>query len=42
MIAVVTNGKVTEYGSHETLMSSYVNGAYASLVRAEAEANAFS
>ncbi|XP_062087878.1 ABC transporter B family member 19-like [Humulus lupulus] len=42
MIAVVTNGKVTEYGSHDTLMASHVNGAYASLVRAETEANAFS
>lgn len=42
MIAVVTNGKVTEYGSHDTLMASHVNGVYANLVRAETEANAFS
>ncbi|PON43566.1 ABC transporter [Parasponia andersonii] len=42
MIAVVTNGKVTEYGSHNTLMASHHNGVYARLVRAETEANAFS
>ncbi|KAK3410679.1 hypothetical protein EUGRSUZ_J02615 [Eucalyptus grandis] len=42
MIAVVKEGKVTEYGSHDTLMGSHVNGLYASLVRAESEAVAFS
>ncbi|KAL5583428.1 hypothetical protein UlMin_015870 [Ulmus minor] len=42
MIAVVNNGAVTEYGSHDTLMASHLNGVYASFVRAETEANAFS
>ncbi|KAF5733481.1 ABC transporter B family member 19-like [Tripterygium wilfordii] len=42
MIAVVSNGAVVEYGSHDTLMASNLNGVYASLVRAETEANAFS
>ncbi|KAB2610990.1 ABC transporter B family member 19-like [Pyrus ussuriensis x Pyrus communis] len=41
MIAVMSNGAITEYGSHETLMASHFNGVYASLVRAETEANAF-
>ncbi|TQE09714.1 hypothetical protein C1H46_004671 [Malus baccata] len=41
MIAVISNGAITEYGSHETLMASHLNGVYASLVRAEIEANAF-
>lgn len=42
MIAVVRDGAVVEYGDHETLMASHVDGVYASLVRAETEANAFS
>ncbi|KAJ9691870.1 hypothetical protein PVL29_011131 [Vitis rotundifolia] len=42
MIAVVKDGAVTEYGSHDTLLASHLNGVYASLVRAETEANAFS
>ncbi|KAM5579612.1 ABC transporter B family member 19-like [Rosa sericea] len=42
MIAVMKDGGITEYGSHETLMKSHLNGVYASLVRAETEANAFS
>uniref|UniRef100_A0A7N2LK33 ABC transporter B family member 19 n=1 Tax=Quercus lobata TaxID=97700 RepID=A0A7N2LK33_QUELO len=42
MIAVVRDGAVVEYGDHETLMASHVNGVYANLVRAETEANAFS
>ncbi|XP_050383834.1 ABC transporter B family member 19-like [Argentina anserina] len=41
MIAVMKDGGITEYGSHDTLMSSHLNGVYASLVRAETEANAF-
>lgn len=41
MIAVVKEGKVTEYGSHDTLLASNVNGLYASLIRAENEAIAF-
>ncbi|KAJ1407055.1 P-loop containing nucleoside triphosphate hydrolase [Sesbania bispinosa] len=41
-IAVMRDGEVVEYGSHETLMASIQNGLYASLVRAETEANAFS
>ncbi|PNY14952.1 ABC transporter B family member 19-like protein, partial [Trifolium pratense] len=40
-IAVMRNGEVVEYGSHDTLISSNQNGLYASLVRAETEANAF-
>ncbi|KAK6911821.1 ABC transporter type 1, transmembrane domain [Dillenia turbinata] len=41
-IAVVRDGAIVEYGSHDTLMSSHLNGVYASLVKAETEANAFS
>ncbi|CAH1442410.1 unnamed protein product [Lactuca virosa] len=41
LIAVVQDGKVSEYGAHETLMASNVDGVYASLVRAEMEANVF-
>lgn len=41
MIAVMKDGAITEYGSHDTLMTSHLNGVYASLVRAETEANAF-
>ncbi|XVF74265.1 hypothetical protein PTKIN_Ptkin13bG0096300 [Pterospermum kingtungense] len=42
MIAVVKNGAVVEYGSHDTLLASHADGVYASLVRAEREATAFS
>lgn len=42
VIAVVRDGAVVEYGSHDTLMASHRNGVYASLVRSETEANAFS
>ena len=42
MIAVVKDGAVTEYGSHDTLLAFHLNGVYASLVRAETEANIFS
>ncbi|KAF8393671.1 hypothetical protein HHK36_021917 [Tetracentron sinense] len=41
-IAVVRDGAVAEFGSHDTLMASHLSGVYASLVRAETEANAFS
>lgn len=41
VIAVVQDGKLTEYGSHDRLMTSHHDGIYASLVRAETEANAF-
>ncbi|XP_052180943.1 LOW QUALITY PROTEIN: ABC transporter B family member 19-like [Diospyros lotus] len=41
LIAVMKDGAVAEYGSHDTLMLSHLNGVYASLVRAETEANAF-
>lgn len=41
-IAVIKDGEAVEYGSHDTLLASNVNGVYASLVRAETEANAFS
>ncbi|XP_022715337.1 uncharacterized protein LOC111274727 isoform X2 [Durio zibethinus] len=42
MIAVVKDGAVVEYGSHDSLLASHLDGVYASLVRAEREANAFS
>ncbi|XP_059639370.1 ABC transporter B family member 19-like [Cornus florida] len=42
LIAVVRDGAVAEYGSHDTLMASHLDGIYASLVRSETEANAFS
>ncbi|CAM8982196.1 unnamed protein product [Rhodiola kirilowii] len=42
MIAVVKEGTVAEYGSHDKLMaSSRGSGIYAKLVHAESEANAF-
>lgn len=41
VIAVVQDGKLTEYGSHDRLMTSHHDGIYANLVRAETEANAF-
>ncbi|KAF9616114.1 hypothetical protein IFM89_028580 [Coptis chinensis] len=41
-IAVVKDGALAEFGSHDELMSSHLNGAYANLVRTEMEANAFS
>lgn len=41
MIAVVKDGAVVEYGSHDTLLNSHINGVYASLVRAETETSAF-
>ena len=41
LIAVVKDGAVAEYGSHDTLMASNLTGIYANLVRAETEAHAF-
>lgn len=41
-IAVVRDGAVAEYGSHDKLMASHLDGVYANLVRAETEAVAFS
>lgn len=41
VIAVVKEGAVAEYGSHDKLMASELNGIYANLVRAEQEAFAF-
>ncbi|KAJ6711872.1 ABC TRANSPORTER B FAMILY [Salix purpurea] len=42
MIAVVKDGAVVEYGSHDALLNSHRNGLYASMVREETETNAFS
>ncbi|XP_009787798.1 LOW QUALITY PROTEIN: ABC transporter B family member 19-like [Nicotiana tabacum] len=42
MIAVVKEGTIAEYGSHDKLTASHLDGLYASLVRAETEALAFS
>ncbi|CAL1376317.1 unnamed protein product [Linum trigynum] len=41
MIAVVQDGSVVEHGNHNTLLRSNLNGVYASMVRADAEASAF-
>ena len=41
MIAVVTDGHVTECGTHHSLLASNQNGLYASMVHAETQANAF-
>ncbi|KAJ6932837.1 hypothetical protein NC651_008303 [Populus alba x Populus x berolinensis] len=41
MIAVVKEGVVVGYGSHDALLNSRLNGVYASMVRAETETNAF-
>ena len=40
MVAVVKDGAVVEYCSHDTLLASHLDGVYTSLVRAEREANA--
>ncbi|PHU24472.1 hypothetical protein BC332_09579 [Capsicum chinense] len=42
VIAVVKEGTIAEYGSHDKLMASHLDGLYANLVRAETEALAFS
>ncbi|KAI3773274.1 hypothetical protein L1987_47799 [Smallanthus sonchifolius] len=41
VIAVVQDGKVSEYGTHDTLVANHSDGVYASLVRSEMEANVF-
>ncbi|EEF33196.1 ABC transporter B family member 19 [Ricinus communis] len=41
MIAVMKDGAVIEYGSHDALLNSHLNGVFAGLVRAETEATAF-
>ncbi|KAL2457360.1 ABC transporter B family member 19 [Forsythia ovata] len=41
-IAVLKDGAVAEYGSHEQLMASHLDGIYANLVRVETEAIALS
>ncbi|XP_077234235.1 ABC transporter B family member 19-like [Tasmannia lanceolata] len=41
-IAVVRDGSVAEYGSHEELMATHLNGVYANLVQSEMEAHALS
>ncbi|CAK7356473.1 unnamed protein product [Dovyalis caffra] len=41
MIGVVKEGAVVEYGSHDALLNSHLNGVYATMVRAETETNAF-
>lgn len=40
-IAVVREGTVVEFGSHDSLLATHPNGLYASLIRSETEANAF-
>ncbi|KAI4355397.1 hypothetical protein L6164_004176 [Bauhinia variegata] len=40
-IAVMKDGAVLEFGTHDTLLASHLNGLYAALVHAETEANAF-
>ncbi|CAN6227169.1 unnamed protein product [Urochloa humidicola] len=40
-IAVVSNGKVVELGSHDELLGNHRNGLYAAMVKAEVEAQAF-
>ncbi|XP_019068739.3 ABC transporter B family member 19 isoform X1 [Solanum lycopersicum] len=42
VIAVVKEGTIAEYGSHDKLMASHLDGLYSNLVRAETEALAFS
>ncbi|KAK9056560.1 hypothetical protein SSX86_023922 [Deinandra increscens subsp. villosa] len=41
VIAVVQDGKVSEYGTHDTLIANHSDGVYAKLVRSEMEANVF-
>ncbi|XP_047326308.1 ABC transporter B family member 19-like [Impatiens glandulifera] len=41
LIAVVKEGRVVEYGSHQALLDSNVNGAYATMIRAQTETDAF-
>ncbi|KAI3802780.1 hypothetical protein L1987_30923 [Smallanthus sonchifolius] len=41
VIAVVQDGEVSEYGTHDILVANHSDGVYASLVRSEMEANVF-
>nr|XP_029123837.1 ABC transporter B family member 19 [Elaeis guineensis] len=41
-IAVVRDGKVAEFGSHDALLANHLDGVYAAMVRAEMEAQALS
>jgi ATP-binding cassette subfamily B (MDR/TAP) protein 1 len=40
-IAVVSNGRVVEFGSHDMLLTNRRDGLYASMVKAEVEGQAF-
>ncbi|XP_039818449.1 ABC transporter B family member 19-like [Panicum virgatum] len=40
-IAVVSNGRVIEFGSHDDLLANHRDGLYADMVKAEVEAQAF-
>lgn len=40
-IAVVSNGRVIEFGSHDDLLANHREGLYADMVKAEVEAQAF-
>ncbi|KAG0524983.1 hypothetical protein BDA96_06G016300 [Sorghum bicolor] len=40
-VAVVSNGKVAEFGSHQELLATHRDGMYAAMVKAEVEAQAF-
>ena len=40
-IAVVSNGRVIEFGSHDDLLANHCDGLYAAMVKAEVEAQAF-
>ncbi|RLM64313.1 hypothetical protein C2845_PM16G03300 [Panicum miliaceum] len=40
-IAVVSNGRVIEFGSHDDLLANHRDGLYAAMVKAEVEAQAF-
>lgn len=41
-IAVVKDGKVAEFGSHNALLASHPDGVYATMMKAEIEAHALS
>ncbi|CAN6234461.1 unnamed protein product [Urochloa humidicola] len=40
-IAVVSKGRVVEFGSHDELLGNHLDGLYAAMVKAEVEAQAF-
>ncbi|XP_072979313.1 ABC transporter B family member 19-like [Typha angustifolia] len=41
-IAVVKDGKVVEFGSHEALLANYADGVYSTMIKQEMEAHALS